>query len=136
MYQNIIAILICTFNACMQNLTTICIKFCVQSTLSIECDLHYNMHCGFGFKKDEVMEMDFQAYLASADEECSNDEKWPDTGEGNKSLTEEKKIDNYRVRVSITNIFIYLNHNLYTLYVCQTHKCHWLYAGFMSPSDT
>ena len=94
------------------------------------------MHCGFRFKKDEVIEMDFQAYLASADEECSNDEKWPDTGEENKNLTEEKKIDNYRVRVSITNIFIYLNHSLYTLYVCQTHKCHWLYAGFIPPSYT
>ena len=94
-YQNIIAILICTFNACMQNLTTICIKFCIQSTLGTECDLHYNMHCGFRFNKGEVMEMDFQAYLASSDEECSNDEKWPDTGEGNKNLTEEQKIANY-----------------------------------------
>ena len=55
------------------------------------------------------MEMDFQAYLASSDEEYSNDEKWPDTEEGNKNLTEEEKIANYRVRVSITNIFIYLN---------------------------
>ena len=62
------------------------------------------MYCGFRFNKDEVMEMDFQAYLASSDEECSNDEKWPDTGKGNENLTEEEKIAKYRVRVSITNI--------------------------------
>ena len=46
------------------------------------------------------MEMDFQAYLASSDEECSNDEGWPATAEGNNNLTEEEKIANYRVRVS------------------------------------
>ena len=55
------------------------------------------MHCGFRFNKDEVMEMDFQAYLASSDEECSNDEEWATTAEGNKTLTEEEKIANYRV---------------------------------------
>ena len=51
------------------------------------------------FNKDEVMEMDFQAYLASSNEECSNDEGWPVTEEGNSNLTEEEKIANYRVRV-------------------------------------
>lgn len=55
------------------------------------------------------MEMDFQAYLASSDEECSNDELWPATGEGNKNLTEEEKIINYRVRVLELNIFLYHN---------------------------
>ena len=44
---------------------------CTISTLGIECDHHYNMHCGFRFNKDEVMEMDFQAYLASSDKECT-----------------------------------------------------------------
>ena len=53
-------------------------------------------HCGFRFNKDEVMEMDFQAYLASSDEECDNDEVWP--AKGNKNLTEEERIVNYRVR--------------------------------------
>ena len=61
---------------------------------------YYYLHCGFRFNKDEVMEMDFQAYLASSDEECSNDEGWPATGKGNNNLTEEEKIANYRVRVS------------------------------------
>ena len=60
---------------------------------------YYYLHCGFRFNKDEVMEMDFQAYLASSDEECSNDEGWPATGEGNNNFTEEEKIANYRVRV-------------------------------------
>ena len=46
------------------------------------------------------MEMDFQAYLASSDEECSNDEEWPATGEGKSNLTEEEKIANYQVRTS------------------------------------
>ena len=45
------------------------------------------------------MEMDFQAYLASSDEECSNEEELPPTVEGNQSLTEEEKIASYRVRV-------------------------------------
>ena len=55
------------------------------------------MDCGFRFNKDEVMGMDFQAYLASSDEECSNDEIWPNTGEGNQNLTEDA---NYQVRFS------------------------------------
>ena len=46
------------------------------------------------------MEMDFQAYLASSDEECSNKEVWPAAGKGSKNLTEKEKIANYRVRVS------------------------------------
>ena len=53
------------------------------------------MHCGFRFNKDEVMKMDFQAYLASSDEECSNDEEWVTTAEGNKTLIEEEKISNH-----------------------------------------
>ena len=57
------------------------------------------MNCGFRFNKDEVMEMDFYAYLASSDEECGNEEVWPAGGEGNENLTEEEKIANYRVRV-------------------------------------
>ena len=44
------------------------------------------------------MEMDFQAYLASSDEECSNEEVWPAAGKGSKNLTEEEKSANYRVR--------------------------------------
>ena len=62
------------------------------------------MNCGFRFNKDEVMEMDFHAYLASSDEECGNEEVWPATGEGNKNLTEEEKIANYRVRVLILKL--------------------------------
>ena len=53
------------------------------------------MHCGFRFNKDEVMKMDFQAYLATSDEECSNDEEWVTTAEGNKTLFEEEKISNH-----------------------------------------
>jgi len=45
--------------------------------------------------------MDFQAYLASSGEECSNDEIWPTEGKENKSLTEEEKIANYRVRILV-----------------------------------
>ena len=56
------------------------------------------LSCGFRFNKDEVMEMDFQAYLASSDKEHDNEEVWP---EGNKNLTEEEKTANYRVRISI-----------------------------------
>ena len=44
------------------------------------------------------MEMDFHTYLASSDEEHDSEEVWP---EGNKNLTEEEKIANYRVRVLI-----------------------------------
>ena len=36
--------------------------------------------------------MDFQAYLASSDEECSNGEEWATTAEENKTLTEEEKV--------------------------------------------
>ena len=43
------------------------------------------------------MKMDFQAYLASSDEECSNDEEQETTAVGNKTLTEEEKIANYQV---------------------------------------
>ena len=45
------------------------------------------------------MEMDFQAYLASSDEECSSKEELPAAVEGSKSLTEEERIASYRVRV-------------------------------------
>ena len=55
------------------------------------------------------MEMDFQAYLASSDEECSNDEKWPDTGKGNENLTEEEKIAKYRVRVNYKYIEVFID---------------------------
>ena len=41
------------------------------------------------------MKMDFQAYLAKSDEECSNDEEWVTTAEGNKTLIEEEKIVNH-----------------------------------------
>ena len=53
------------------------------------------MHCGFRFNKDEVMKMVFQAYLATSDEECSNNEEWVTTAEGNKTLIEEEKISNH-----------------------------------------
>ena len=56
------------------------------------------MNCGFRFNKDEAMDMDFQAYLASSDEECSDEEVWSAAGKGSKNLTEEEKIANYRVR--------------------------------------
>ena len=60
----------------------------------------YNITCGFRFNKDEVMEMDFNAYLASSDEECGDEEEaWPTAREGSKTLTEEEKIAKYRVRV-------------------------------------
>ena len=32
---------------------------------------YYYLHCGFRFNKDEVMEIDFQAYLASSDEDAA-----------------------------------------------------------------
>ena len=50
------------------------------------------MYCGFRFNKDEVMKMDFQAYLATSDEECSNYEEWETTADENKTLTEEEKL--------------------------------------------
>ena len=55
------------------------------------------MHCGFRFNKDEVMEMIVKAHLTPSDEECSNYEIWPDTGEGNQNLTEDA---NYQVTFS------------------------------------
>ena len=45
------------------------------------------------------MEMDFNAYLASSDEDCDDQEVWPAVGEGNRNLTEEEKIAKYRVRL-------------------------------------
>ena len=45
------------------------------------------------------MEMDFNAYLASSDEDCDDEEVWPAVGEGNRNLTEEEKIAKYRVRL-------------------------------------
>ena len=68
-------------------------KFCV---VWYNCN-NNTMHCGFRVNKDEVMKMDFQAYLATSDEECSNDEEWVTTAEGNKTLFEEEKISNHWV---------------------------------------
>ena len=54
--------------------------------------------------------MDVKAYLASSDEECSNDEIWPDTGEGNQNLTEDA---NYQVRFSTKFLYTFYIQNFY-----------------------
>ena len=50
------------------------------------------MYCVFRFNKDEVMEMDFQAYPASSDEECSNDKEWQLQQREAKLLLKKKKL--------------------------------------------
>lgn len=55
------------------------------------------LHCRFS--KDEVLEMDFQAYLASSSDEDNDlhDENCPSN---NVNMTEEEKIASYRVRAT------------------------------------
>ena len=54
------------------------------------------LDCGFRFNKNDVMEMDFQAYLASSSDD-DDDDHHDDHPSHNVNMTEEEKIASYRV---------------------------------------
>lgn len=65
------------------------------------------------FKKEDLLEMDFNAYLASSsDEERPQEEDGRPTEEQDSSEDEDKKIDKYKVSFVFIFYFIIITHQL------------------------